>query len=66
MDENDDVASARDCPSLPDDYDAPEVAGDCYSARNCKGKILNHRDAHNCKLSGGSWRSAQTDQCYNL
>lgn len=29
MDENDDVASARDCPSLPDDYDAPEVAGDC-------------------------------------
>lgn len=56
------------CPELPEDYD-PELdaAGDCYSARKCRGKILNHKDAHNCKLSGGkSWRSAATGKCYNL
>lgn len=38
----------------------------CYSARDCEGKVLNHRDAHNCKRSGGkSWRSPY-GTCYNL
>lgn len=56
---------ANDCPQLPNDYD-PEEAGDCYSARNCGGKVLNHKDAHNCKNSGGkSWRSPG-GTCYNL
>lgn len=39
----------------------------CWSAKNCSGKILNNKDAHNCKLSGGkSWRSKTTGQCTNL
>lgn len=39
----------------------------CYSAKNCTGKVLNHRDAHNCKQSGGkSWRSGVTGRCANL
>jgi hypothetical protein len=39
----------------------------CYSARDCSGKVLNNRDAHNCKLSGGkSWRSGVTGTCTNL
>jgi hypothetical protein len=29
------------------------VSTDCYSAKNCEGKILNHKDPHNCKNSGG-------------
>ncbi|RLM17582.1 hypothetical protein BIY29_19085 [Brenneria alni] len=54
---------------------APEKAQDntkadrneCWSAKNCTGKILNNKDAHNCKLSGGkSWRSKTTGQCSNL
>lgn len=44
----------------------PETTPNCYSARNCRGKILSHRDAHNCKRTGGkSWRSSN-GQCYNL
>jgi len=40
---------------------------ECWSAKNCSGKILNNKDAHNCKLSGGkSWRSKTTGQCTNL
>ncbi|NEO80988.1 hypothetical protein [Moorena sp. SIO4G3] len=36
----------------------------CWSARKCQGKILNHKDRHNCKLSGGkSWQD-QFGQCY--
>ncbi|MGI9280793.1 MAG: hypothetical protein ACR2PX_14385 [Endozoicomonas sp.] len=39
----------------------------CYSARKCKGKVLSHRDAHNCKVKsrGKSWRSS-AGKCYNL
>lgn len=41
--------------------------GTCYSGRNCTGKVLNNRDAHNCKNSGGkSWRSPLDGTCYNL
>lgn len=29
------------------------IATDCYSGKNCTGKILNHKDPHNCKNSGG-------------
>lgn len=40
---------------------------ECYSARNCGGKVLNNKDAHNCKLSGGkSWRSKVAGNCTNL
>ncbi|ASY79474.1 hypothetical protein [Pectobacterium polaris] len=40
---------------------------ECWSAKSCSGKILNNKDAHNCKLSGGkSWRSKTTGQCTNL
>ncbi|QLG93495.1 hypothetical protein HZF02_16705 [Pseudomonas yamanorum] len=40
---------------------------ECWSAKNCTGKILNNKDAHNCGLSGGkSWRSKVTGQCTNL
>jgi len=39
----------------------------CYSGKNCTGKILSHKDAHNCKRSRGkSWWSDQTRQCTNL
>lgn len=31
----------------------PSDDWDCYSGRNCSGKILNHKDPHNCKNSGG-------------
>ncbi|WP_139834599.1 hypothetical protein [Thalassospira sp. MCCC 1A03138] len=38
----------------------------CYSARKCTGKILNHKDAHNCRNSGGkSWES-KFGVCTNL
>lgn len=38
----------------------------CWSARNCSGKVLNNRDAHNCKLSGGkSWQD-RSGNCTNL
>jgi hypothetical protein len=31
----------------------------CCSASGCSGKVLNNRDAHNCKNSGGkSWHAA--------
>ena len=63
---DDQTSGKGECAQLPEDEFGPEVAGDCYSARNCDGKILNHKDAHNCKLSGGkSWRSPD-GTCYNL
>lgn len=38
-------------------YFGIEPSANCYSGRKCKGKILNHRDRHNCKRSGGkSWQ----------
>lgn len=45
----------------------PMTTQNCYSARNCKGKVLSHRDAHNCKVKskGKSWRSS-SGRCYNL
>ena len=37
----------------------------CWSGRKCSGKVLNHRDRHNCKNSGGkSWNDYQ-GTCYN-
>lgn len=47
---------------------ASAAAGTCYSAKNCSGKVLSHRDAHNCKVKdkGKSWRSDITNQCTNL
>lgn len=36
----------------------------CYSAKNCTGKILNNKDQHNCKLSGGkSWEDGRGGKC---
>jgi len=44
------------------DDDGPRY--NCYSGRNCTGKILNHKDRHNCKLSGGkSWQD-KDGTCY--
>ncbi len=56
-----------DCPELPADH-LPEAAHhECYSGKNCTGKVLSNRDAHNCKNNGGkSWRSGVTGQCHNL
>ena len=32
----------------------------CYSARKCTGKVLSHRDFHNCKVKsrGKSWKNS--------
>lgn len=36
----------------------------CYGGRNCTGRVLNHRDKHNCKNTGGkSWRRAPGSAC---
>jgi hypothetical protein len=32
---------------------SPSDDWDCYSARRCSGRIINHKDPHNCKNSGG-------------
>jgi len=43
---------------------SPDAAGTCYSGKGCTGKVLNHRDRHNCKQSGGkSWRGPD-GKCY--
>lgn len=40
------------------------AAWNCYSARKCTGKIINHKDPHNCKNSGGkSDENTVTGQC---
>ncbi|WP_445990303.1 hypothetical protein ACSVCE_10160 [Chromobacterium haemolyticum] len=46
----------------------PRKPGQCFSAKNCTGKVIgNHQHAHNCKNAGGkSWRSGVTGQCSNL
>jgi hypothetical protein len=53
-----------------DEHKASKANADrneCWSARNCSGKILNNKDAHNCKNSGGkSWRGKNSSQCTNL
>lgn len=42
----------------------PSDDWDCYSGRNCTGKIINHKDPHNCKNSGGkSDHNNRTGQC---
>jgi hypothetical protein len=39
----------------------------CYSARHCGGKIISHRDQHNCKNTGGkSWRPAPGTDCVSF
>ncbi len=41
-------------------------APNCYSARKCGGKVLNHKDQHNCKNSGGkSWDDGRGGGCVN-
>lgn len=45
--------------------DGEKIEYTCYSARNCQGKVLNHKDRHNCIRSGGkSWSDG--NNCYNL
>lgn len=41
---------------------------DCYSARNCGGKVISHRDPHNCKTKsrGKSIYDNVADTCTNL
>jgi outer membrane lipoprotein-sorting protein len=41
------------------------VAQTCWSARKCSGKVLNHKDRHNCKNSGGKSWSDNNGTCYN-
>ncbi len=55
-----------DCPELPADHQPQAAQQECYSGRNCTGKVLNHKDRHNCKLSGGkSWRDVN-GTCYPI
>lgn len=42
------------------------VTQTCWSARSCTGKVLNHKDRHNCKNSGGKSWSDYQGTCYNL
>jgi hypothetical protein len=46
---------------------ASEAQQTCYSGRNCSGKVLSHRDQHNCRVKsrGHSWRS-NAGACVNL
>ncbi len=39
----------------------------CWSAKKCRGKVLSHRDRHNCKVKshGKSW-SDGNGNCYDL
>lgn len=46
--------------------DEATVSQTCWSARGCSGKVLNHKDRHNCKNSGGKSWSDYTGTCYNL
>lgn len=40
---------------------------ECWSAKDCTGKVLSNRDAHNCKVKshGKSWSNKQ-GVCSNL
>lgn len=60
-------AGAEDAPLVPDELKSTG-GGTCYSGRNCTGKVLSSRDAHNCrdKSNGKSWRSPLDGTCYNL
>ena len=43
-------------PAFAKDCDVNAGVQQCCSAANCGGKVLNNRDLHNCKGSGGkSW-----------
>jgi hypothetical protein len=67
--EDRDEDAVEDAPMLPDELreEVGRGGGTCYSGRNCSGKVLNRRDAHNCKNSGGkSWQSPLDGTCYNL
>jgi hypothetical protein len=56
-----------------DEADTGEVASaltarqTCYSKRGCSGKVLSHRDRHNCKVKsrGKSWNDDR-GRCFNL
>ena len=39
----------------------------CWSAKKCTGKVLSHRDKHNCKVKshGKSWTSPK-GECSNI
>lgn len=39
--------------------DVNDEVQQCCSAQHCGGKVLNHKDEHNCRRSGGkSWHLA--------
>lgn len=53
-------------PEVKDAQQQENGSNECWSAKNCTGKILNHKDAHNCKNSDGkSWRNGHTGACTN-
>jgi hypothetical protein len=57
---------------LVKDCDTLEEKQQCCSAKNCGGKVLSNRDAHNCKdiSEGKSWHPASKNgdpaRCTNL
>ena len=45
--------------------EAAATSQTCFSAKKCEGKILNHKDKHNCKKSTGkSWMDYK-GHCYS-
>ena len=62
---NPNTARAKDCDTL-------STKRQCCSAKDCGGKVLSNRDAHNCKdkSEGKSWHPASdgqtATQCTNL
>lgn len=47
---------------------APQAAAQdkqkCWSAQKCTGKVLNNKDCHNCRQSGGkSWSDKYGGAC---
>lgn len=58
------VERASAAVGLPQSGITPSDSWNCYSARKCSGKVMNHKDPHNCKNSGGkSDRNTRTGQC---
>ena len=53
--------------SLIEFAQGPTQKQQCWSAKNCTGKVLSNRDAHNCKVKskGKSWES-EFGKCTNL
>ena len=60
------LSMALGCPAFAKDCDVDAGVQQCCSAKKCGGGVLNNRDLHNCKNSGGkSWHGAAVGAaCY--